>query len=160
MTLAEIDMIRSPYKDPIGMPIQSVFAEGTEGIVEVLPQYAEGLRDLAGFDRLWLIYHLHCASPGRMRVVPFRDNCERGILATRSLCRPNPIGLSCVCLLGIDGNTFRVGGVDMLDGTPLLDIKPYVQEFDSFPNAKAGWLDERRVDRTRADARFEPRRTR
>jgi len=138
------------------MPIQPVFAERTEGTVEVLPQYAEGLRDLAGFDRLWLVYHLHCAPPGKMRVVPFRDNREHGIFATRSPCRPNPIGLSCVRLLGIEGNTLRVGGVDMLDGTPLLDIKPYVPAFDSFPDAKAGWLDAQRVDRTHADERFKP----
>jgi tRNA-Thr(GGU) m(6)t(6)A37 methyltransferase TsaA len=153
---ADIGIIRSPFHEAAGTPIQPVFAEGTEGTVEVLPQYAEGLRDLAGFDRLWLIYHLHCASPGRMRVVPFRDNREHGVFATRSPCRPSAIGLSCVRLLGIEGNTLRVGGVDMLDGTPLLDIKPYAPAFDSFPGAKAGWLDAQRVDRTHADERFKP----
>jgi tRNA-Thr(GGU) m(6)t(6)A37 methyltransferase TsaA len=156
MQLAEIGIIRSPFHEAAGTPIQPVFAEETEGTVDVWPQYAEGLRDLAGFDRLWLVYQLHCAPPGKMRVVPFRDNREHGIFATRSPCRPNPIGLSCVRLLGIEGNTLRVGGVDMLDGTPLLDIKPYVPEFDSFPNAKAGWLDAHRMDRTHADARFTP----
>jgi len=158
--LRPMGIIHSPFKEPTGMPIQPVFAEGTEGTVEVLPQYAEGLRDLEGFDRLWLIYHLHYAPHGKMRVVPFRDNREHGIFATRSPCRPNPIGLSCLPLLRIGGNTLRVGGVDILDGTPLLDIKPYVPAFDSFPDAKAGWLDAQRVDRTHADERFKPGGTR
>ena len=155
--LARIGIIRSPFKEPTGMPIQPVFAEGAEGSVEVFPQYADGLRDLEGFDRLWLIYWLHQAPPGPLRVIPFRDKTKRGVFATRAPCRPNAIGISCVRLLGLEDHSLRVAGVDMLDGTPLLDIKPYVPEFDSFPNAKAGWLDARRVDRIHADERFEPR---
>lgn len=160
MTLTPIGSIHSPFTLAAGMPIQPVFAEGTDGTVDVLPQYAEGLQDLEGFDRLWLVYWFHKAPPGPLRVIPFRDTTERGVFATRAPCRPSPIGLSCVRLLGIEGNTLRVGGVDMLDGTPLLDIKPYVPDFDSFPNAKAGWLDERRVSRTHADERFKQKGTR
>lgn len=123
--------------------------------MELFADYAEGIRDLDGFDRIWLIYAFHHAPPlGKMRVVPFRDNREHGVFATRTPCRPSPIGLSCVRLLGIEGRTLRVSGVDMLEGTPLLDIKPYVPEFDSFPDAKAGWLDKSRVNRTYADSRF------
>lgn len=155
-----IGIIHTPYESSNGTPIQPVYAQDREGTVELFAPYADGIQDLDGFDRIWLVYHLHCAPAGPLRVIPFRDNREHGVFATRSPCRPNPIGLSCVRLLVIEGNTLRVAGVDMLDGTPLLDIKPYVPEFDSFPNAKAGWLNEQRVDRTRADARFEPRRAR
>ena len=155
MTLDEIGIIHSPYKEATGMPIQPVFAEGTEGAVEVLPQYADGLRDLEGFDRIWLIYWLHRASPGRLRVVPFRDTTERGVFATRAPSRPNPIGLSCVRLRSIAGNILTIADVDILDGTPLLDIKPYVPKFDAVPNSRAGWCDLSPPSaRTRADDRF------
>lgn len=154
-----IGLIHSPFKQQAGTPIQPVFADGAQGTVQIYPEYEEGLLDLNGFERIWLLYWLDRAPPARLRVIPYRDNVERGAFATRSPSRPNPIGLSCVRLLGIEGNTLRVAGVDMLDGTPLWDIKPYVPQFDSFPNAKAGWLDARRVDRTHADERFETRGT-
>jgi len=152
-----IGLIHSPYRQQSGTPIQPVFAEGIPGTVEVYPEYKDGLLDLAGFERIWLLYLLHCAPPPRLRVIPYRDKVERGIFATRSPCRPNAIGLSCVRLLGVTENVLTVAELDILDGSPLLDIKPYVPEFDSFPKAKAGWLDARRVDRTHADGRFETR---
>jgi tRNA-Thr(GGU) m(6)t(6)A37 methyltransferase TsaA len=154
--LTPIGTIRSPFKEPAGTPIQPVFAEGVEGIVEVLPQYAEGLRDLDGFERIWLFYWLDRASSPRLRVTPFRDHVERGLFATRAPCRPNPIGLSCVRLLGIEQNLLTVGGMDILDGTPVLDIKPYVPQFDAFPQSRAGWLEEGGSERTLADHRFRP----
>jgi len=155
ITLAAIGIIRSPFKEPTGMPIQPVFAEGTEGFVEVLPQYADGLRDLDGFERLWLLYSFHRAPPGPLRVVPFRDTTERGVFATRVPCRPNAIGLSCVRLLSVAGNILTICGVDILDGTPLFDIKPYVPKFDAFPNSRAGWCDQSPPStRTHADDRF------
>ena len=137
------------------MPIQPVFAEGIEGTVQVLPQYADGLRDLEGFERIWLIYLLHKAPPGQLRVVPFRDTTECGVFATRAPCRPNAIGLSCVRLLSVAGNVLTIGGVDVLDGTQLLDIKPYVPKFDAFSNSLAGWCDKATPSaRTHADDRF------
>jgi tRNA (adenine37-N6)-methyltransferase len=154
-----IGIIHTPHNTCEGTPIQPVYAQDQEGEVELFGDYAEGIQDLDGFDRIWLIYAFHHAPSGKIRVVPFRDNREHGVFATRSPSRPNPIGFSCVRLLGIEDRTLRVSGVDMLEGTPLLDIKPYVPEFDSFPDAKAGWLGKLRVNRTHADSRFEQEKT-
>lgn len=153
--LTTIGLIHSPFREPAGTPIQPPFAQAMEGTVEIFPEYAEGLTDLEGFERIWLLYWLDRAPPPRLRLVPFRDEVPRGLFATRAPCRPNPIGLSCVRLLGIQGCVLRVGGVDILDGTPLLDIKPYVPEFDAFCQSRAGWLEHGRDGRTRADHRFE-----
>ena len=156
-TLVGIGTIHSPYKNPQGTPIQSVFAEDIEGTVDVLPQYAVGLRDLEGFERIWLIYWLHKAPAGPLLVIPFRDTMERGVFATRAPCRPNSIGLSCVRLLSVVGNVLTIGGVDIIDGTPLIDIKPYVPKFDAFTNSRAGWCDRSPPSAlTHADSRFEP----
>ena len=152
--LTTIGVIRSPFQEPAGTPIQPSFAEGTEGIVEVFPEYADGLQDLDGFERIWLLYWFDRAPSPRLRVVPFRDEVQRGLFATRMPCRPNPIGLSCVQLLGIKHNVLTIGGVDILDGTPLLDIKPYVTEYDTFPQSRAGWLENCGNGRTVADDRF------
>jgi tRNA-Thr(GGU) m(6)t(6)A37 methyltransferase TsaA len=149
-------MVRSPFKEPAGTPIQPVYAGETEGIVEVFPEYADGLRDLDGFERIWLLYWLDRAPAPRLRVTPFRDHVERGLFATRAPCRPNPIGLSCVRLLRVSGNQLTVGGLDILDGTPVLDIKPYVPQFDAFPQSRAGWLERGGSELTRADRRFDP----
>jgi len=154
--LTTIGLVRSPFKEAAGMPIQPPFAEGTEGIVEVFPEYADGLHDLDGFDRIWLLYWFDRAPSPRLRVVPFRDEVQRGLFATRAPCRPNPIGLSCVRLLRIEHNLLTVGGLDILDGTPLLDIKPYVPGFDAFPQSRAGWLENQRAGRVLADDRFGP----
>ena len=154
--LMAIGLIHSPFKEPGGTPIQPSFAEGTEGIVEVFPEYAEGLHDLDGFERIWLLYWFDRASSLCLRVVPFRDEVQRGLFATRAPCRPNPIGLSCVRLLSIKHNVLTIGGVDILDGTPLLDIKPYVPEYDAFPQSRAGWLENCGNGRTLADSRFGP----
>jgi len=152
--LTIIGLIHSPFKKPAGTPIQAALAGETEGIVEVFPAYADGLHDLDGFDRIWLLYWLDRAPAPQLRVVPFRDEVQRGLFATRSPCRPNPIGLSCVRLVGIKGNLLTISGVDALDGTPLLDIKPYVPEFDAFPQSRAGWLQNGGNGRTLADDRF------
>ena len=149
-----IGVVRSPHRTAIGTPIQPVYAEECEGEVIVDEEFAPALADIEGFERIWLIYWLDRAEPFRPRVVPYRDTREHGLFATRSPCRPNAIGMSVVRLLSCEGRTLRVCGVDILDGTPLLDIKPYVPEFDAHPSSKAGWFDETSEDRRVADERF------
>jgi tRNA-Thr(GGU) m(6)t(6)A37 methyltransferase TsaA len=125
------------------------------GFVEVLDEYLPGLRDLDGFERIWLVYWFHrAAGSDNLIVTPYLDTTPRGVFSTRAPSRPNPIGLSCVKLLGIEYNIIRVQGVDVLDGTPVLDIKPYVPRFDCF-EGKAGWVDSATNDQTVADSRFE-----
>jgi tRNA-Thr(GGU) m(6)t(6)A37 methyltransferase TsaA len=141
VTLHPIGVIRTPHQQAVQTPIQPVFARGIEGRVEVLPQYVDGLRDLEGFSHVWLIYWLHKASAPRLMVTPFLDDTERGVFATRAPCRPNPIGLSLVRLQRCEGNVLHIEDVDMLDGTPLLDIKPYAPRFDCRENVRSGWLD-------------------
>ncbi len=154
ITLAPIGVVRSPHLSAKGTPIQPAYAEESDGSVVVDEEFEAALDDLEGFDRVWLIYWLDRAGPFKPRVVPYRDTREHGLFATRSPSRPNPIGLSVVRLLSREGNVLKVRGIDILDETPLLDIKPYVPEFDAHPSSTAGWLDERREDRKLADGRF------
>jgi tRNA-Thr(GGU) m(6)t(6)A37 methyltransferase TsaA len=155
-TFTPIGVIHTPFREAAGTPIQPVCAGGARGSVEVYSSYTDGLRDLDGFERIWLIYRFDRAGATRLRVVPFRDTAERGVFATRAPCRPNGIGMSCVRLLSVDGSVLTVDGVDMLDGTPLLDIKPYVPEFDAFPDSLAGWVGASASTQTHADNRFHP----
>ena len=141
MQLKPIGIIHSPFTEPAGTPIQPGAASGVEGQVEVFPEFAEGLQDLEGLERIWLIYWFHRTAPARLRVVPFLDDRERGIFATRTPCRPNPIGLSAVKLVGIQGNILQVRELDILEGTPLLDIKPYAPWFDHFPAKVPDWME-------------------
>lgn len=154
ITLNPVGVIRSPHLAPAGTPIQPAYAEQCDGEVVVNPEYEVALADLDGFERVWLIYWFDRAGPYKPQVVPYRDTREHGLFATRSPCRPNPIGMSVVRLLGRERNVLRVRGIDILDGTPVIDIKPYVPEFDAHPTSKAGWLDEQRADRKNADDRF------
>lgn len=156
MHFTPIGIIHTPFNDPQGMPIQPAGAAGVPGTVELYPEYAAGLQDLDGFSHLILLYHFHRSNDYDLRVVPFLDTQERGIFATRAPRRPNPIGLSVVRLIGIEGNRLQVEKVDMLDGTPLLDIKPYVPAFDTPADVRAGWLEEagRRATEMRSDGRF------
>ncbi|MDY0061775.1 MAG: tRNA (N6-threonylcarbamoyladenosine(37)-N6)-methyltransferase TrmO [Myxococcota bacterium] len=151
-----IGHIHTPFGEAAGGPIQPAYAQGAEGRVIVDEPFAAALADLEGFERIWLIFLMDRAAPFRPRVVPFRDTRERGLFATRAPCRPNPLGLSVVRLLAREGNTLRVADVDMLDGTPLLDIKPYVPAFDAHPTSRAGWLDAAGTARELADGRFVP----
>ena len=125
--------------------------------MEILPEYTAGLKDLEGFDRIWLFYWFDRAIPGQLLVKPFLDQERHGVFATRSPCRPNAIGLSCVRLLGVAGGRLNVSGLDILDQTPLLDIKPYVPAFDSFEVRRIGWLEGKGAKAVRADGRFEIR---
>lgn len=151
-----IGIVHSPFPDIKGMPIQPTGATKTQGTVEVFPQFAEGLRDLEGFSHIILLYHFHQAQESRLLVTPFLDSRPHGVFATRAPTRPNPIGLSIVRLLSIEQNTLHIENVDILDGTPLLDIKPYVPEFDQHPADRVGWLEQARgrVRDKRSDDRF------
>jgi len=153
-----IGVIRTPHARLEGMPIQPAGARGVRGTIEIRDDLVPGLKDLDGFSHLILIYHLHRATGANLRVVPFMDTEKRGVFATRAPRRPNPIGLSVVRLVGIEGNVLTIEDVDMLDGTPLLDIKPYVDEFDGHApsDLRTGWLERvrTRVKRERSDDRF------
>ncbi len=151
-----IGVIHTPFTDKKGMPIQPAGAAGVQGTVELLPEYAPGLQDLDGFSHIILLYRFHESRGYDLRVVPFLDTVKHGVFATRAPRRPNPIGLSVVRLIGIEGNRLTVENVDMLDGTPLLDIKPYVPAFDTQTDVRTGWLEEagRRAVDARSDGRF------
>jgi len=155
-----IGIIRTPFREAKDTPIQPAAAGGAEGTVEVSPEYAGGLEDLEGFSHVMLIYHFHKAEKSGLKVRPFMDSEERGVFATRAPSRPNRIGISVVRLLGVKGNVLSIGDADMLDGTPLLDIKPFVPEFDAPAADRIGWLEEQihRLNETKDDGRFERRR--
>ena len=135
-----IGLIRTPFKEKKGVPIQTHYSS-VEGWIEILPQYVEGLSDLDGFSHLILLYHFHKVKKVQLKVLPFLDKKKRGIFATRAPLRPNPIGISIVELISIDlnNNTIKIRGVDIIDSTPLLDIKPYIPLFDQ-RDAKTGWI--------------------
>jgi tRNA-Thr(GGU) m(6)t(6)A37 methyltransferase TsaA len=138
------------------MPIQAVAAAGVGGTVEVFPEYAAGLRSVEGFSHLTLLYHFHLASEPGLVVRPLLDTEPRGVFATRSPRRPNAIGLSTVRLVRVEGRVLHVEDVDVVDGTPLLDIKPYVPAFDYRDGARIGWFEGKvgRVHEVRTDDRF------
>lgn len=155
-----IGIIHTPFHQRKGMPIQAVGGEDHEGRVEVFPEYSGGLKDIEGFSRIILIYHFHHTNTFSLQVVPFLDTVPHGVFSTRAPNRPNPIGLSVVALIGRDGSSLDITGVDMLDGTPLLDIKPYLPDCDSFKRERTGWLSQRGslLKVARSDDRFSGRR--
>ena len=150
-----IGFVHSPHETASGTPIQPSRARGVEGTVEINEEYAGGLSDLDGFSHIILICHLHKASTFKLRVVPYLDTEPRGLFATRAPSRPNPIGLSVVRLLEVEGRRLRIEGVDLLDGTPVLDIKPYIRDFDEETDIRCGWIDDVKSRETAADGRFE-----
>jgi tRNA-Thr(GGU) m(6)t(6)A37 methyltransferase TsaA len=154
-TIAPIGVIHTPFKHAKGTPIQAVAGKNFRAVVELLPEFTSGLRDLSGFERIWLIYFLDRASAVQMVVRPYMDTAERGVFATRSPARPNHIGLSAVRLLSVEENRLQIADVDILDGTPLLDIRPYVPAFDSFEQSRTGWLTGKTAMEVVADERFE-----
>jgi len=151
-----IGIIHTPFTKPEGMPIQPAGATGVKGTVEIFPEYQEGLKDLDGFSHIILLYHFHRSQGFSLQVVPYMDTRKRGLFATRSPKRPNPLGLSIVRLEKIENNILYVQNTDILDGTPLLDIKPYVPEFDSHVEIRTGWLEKARktVKDRKSDKRF------
>jgi tRNA (adenine37-N6)-methyltransferase len=158
MTLRQIGIIHTPHREAAGSPVQSALAGGVTGTVEVFSEFVAGLQDLHGFERVWLLYWFDRAKSVELIVKPYLDTQERGLFATRAPARPNPLGMSSVRLVRIEGSVLHVEGVDMLDGTPLLDIKPYVPRFDVFEAKRVGWLGEAQGQAAVADNRFEQRR--
>ncbi len=156
IVFAPIGLIRSPFKTLEGMPIQPSGARDVCGEVHVLEELAEGLQDLEGFSHIHLYYHFHKNTGYNLLVKPFMDTVQRGLFSTRAPRRPNMIGTSIVRLESIEGNVLHVRGVDILDQTPLLDIKPYVAMFDAAPADRFGWLDENahKAETLRSDERF------
>jgi tRNA-Thr(GGU) m(6)t(6)A37 methyltransferase TsaA len=157
VTYRPIGVIRSRHTDADRTPIQPAFAEGCTGRAEVFPEFADGLSDLEGFSRIYLVYHFHLAGAARLRVKPFLDDVERGVFATRAPCRPNPIGLSIVELVRREGCVLHLDRVDILDGTPLLDIKPYTARFDRIDGTRDGWQDGLDKETVRTDGRRLPK---
>lgn len=151
-----IGVIHSPHKEISGMPIQPAGALGVAGTVEVFPDYLAGLADLDGFSYILLIYSFHHSNGYELSVTPFLDAEPRGVFATRAPRRPNPVGISVVRLMSVEGNLLQIENVDILDGTPLLDIKPSIPDFDHFESERLGWYarHQRRVEEMRADQRF------
>jgi tRNA (adenine37-N6)-methyltransferase len=153
-----IGVIHSPFKDLEGMPIQPIGAKDIKGQIQLNEAYAEGLEDLEGFSHIILLYHLHLSIGHLLKVKPFLDNVERGIFSTRAPKRPNPIGISVVRLDKIEGTTIHISNVDIIDGTPLLDIKPYVPHFDKDEDEeiRIGWFEDKHQEasKKRSDNRF------
>jgi tRNA-Thr(GGU) m(6)t(6)A37 methyltransferase TsaA len=141
VTLRPVGVIHSPHTKAEATPIQPIYARGVLGRAEIFPEYADGLQDLEGFSHVFLIYWFHQARSPQLIVKPFLDDATRGVFATRAPCRPNPIGFSLVQLIRREANVLHLDDVDILDGTPLLDIKPYVTRFDYRANVRCGWQD-------------------
>lgn len=151
-----IGVIHSPFRDQEEMPIQAAGAQGIPGWIEINDDYAGGLKNLAGFSHIILLYHFHLSNGYDLELTPFLDNATRGLFATRAPRRPNPIGLSVVKLVGMKGKIIKIENIDIVDGTPLLDIKPYVPAFDAISDATSGWVKGKaeRLRDIRADNRF------
>ena len=151
-----IGVIHSPFTELSGMPIQPTSESSTEGHLEVYPEFVDGLKDLDGFSHIYLLYHLHKAAPAKLHLKPFLDNEIRGLFSTRAPRRPNPIGLSLVKILRVEGHLVRIENIDILDGTPLLDIKPYIPEFEETKDIRVGWTGKAKgqVLKKKSDRRF------
>ncbi|HNS17830.1 MAG TPA: tRNA (N6-threonylcarbamoyladenosine(37)-N6)-methyltransferase TrmO [Bacteroidales bacterium] len=134
-----IGIIYTPYETLTGMPIQPSSAPGVIGTIELYPEFTAGIKDLDGFSHLILLYHFHMSRGYKLEVTPFLDDQLRGLFATRAPNRPNSIGLSVVELISIHNNILHIANVDILNGTPLLDIKPYIPAFELIKNLKTGW---------------------
>lgn len=156
ITYKPIGIIHSPFESVRGIPIQPAAAKGVLGTVELFSDYTGGLKDLEGFSHVILIYHFHLSEGYQLEVKPFLDNKKRGVFATRAPRRPNQIGLSVVKLNKIENNLLHIERIDVVNGTPLLDIKPYVPYFDKTEDIQIGWLSEskHKMSSAKADNRF------
>jgi tRNA (adenine37-N6)-methyltransferase len=157
ITFKPIGVVHSPFTEVAGVPIQPSAAQGVKGTVVVNPGLKPGLKDLDGFSHIMLIYHFHLSKGFALEVVPFLDDTPRGVFATRAPRRPNAIGISVVRLTEVKGNILCIEDVDIVDGTPLLDVKPFVPAFDHRETERVGWVTgkETAVSHTTADTRFD-----
>lgn len=151
-----IGIVRSPFKNAEGTPAQPAIDKGTDGSIEIYPQFAEGLKDLDLFSHAYIFFHLHKAVRKELLVTPFMDTVKRGVFATRSPGRPNSLGMSVVSIVRVEGNIVHISNHDLLDGSPVLDIKPYVSKFDIFTNTCDGWFADKlhKADNQTDDGRF------
>jgi len=156
MRYKPIGIIHSPFSEVDGMPIQSSGALRIKGTVEVFTEYCAGLKDIDGFSHIILVYHFHLSKGYALEVKPFLEEETHGIFAVRAPARPNPIGISVVRLVRVEDNILHIEDVDIVDGTPLLDIKPYVPDFDWRRVERIGWLADKsqRVNKHKSDNRF------
>ena len=152
-----IGVIHSQYDNANDMPIQPAAAQGIKGTVEIYTDYAAGLKDIEGFSHIILIYHFHLSSGYQLKVKPFLDDSMRGVFATRAPKRPNQIGLSVVKLVKLENNIIHIENVDIVNNTPLLDIKPFVPDFDAATDVKIGWLtkSKHKLSTMKSDSRFD-----
>ncbi|MGE4298557.1 MAG: tRNA (N6-threonylcarbamoyladenosine(37)-N6)-methyltransferase TrmO [Desulfovibrionaceae bacterium] len=161
MTIAftPIGYFDTPHKDVQGMPIQPSGARGIKGSIAILPEYWPAFADLDGFSHVIVLYHFHEVRGFDMTVTPFLDNAAHGLFATRTPKRPNPIGLSVMRLLAVRDGVLELENVDVLHGTPVLDVKPYVPDFDVWPADRIGWMAGKssNVASHRSDGRFDDR---
>ena len=151
-----IGIIHSPFKTIEGIPIQPAAAKEIQGEVKINKEYSMGLNSLEEFSHIILIYHFHLTNGYKLKVIPFMDDVEHGLFATRAPSRPNPIGISVVKLKSISDNVIKVENIDVIDGTPLLDIKPYVSRFDNVSEEQNGWLSKGKndIESMKSDKRF------
>jgi tRNA-Thr(GGU) m(6)t(6)A37 methyltransferase TsaA len=156
INIIPIGIIKTPFDDLKGMPIQPSGAADVTGTIVIDKEYEQGLSDLEGFSHIILLYHFHQSKGYKLIVKPFMDDHKRGLFSTRAPRRPNPIGLSIVQLVKRQGNTITVKGIDVLNGTPLIDIKPYVPKFDTKEVTAVGWLEtnQEKSEFIKSDDRF------
>lgn len=152
-----VGTIHTPYESKNDMPIQPSAAKGIKGTVILFPEYEKGLKDLDGFSHIILVYHFHLSNGYQLQVKPFLDENLRGVFATRAPRRPNNIGISAVKLVKVERNTLYIENVDIINGTPLLDIKPLIPDFDASAVVKIGWLEglKHKMSKQRSDDRFD-----
>ncbi|MCK5852369.1 tRNA (N6-threonylcarbamoyladenosine(37)-N6)-methyltransferase TrmO [bacterium] len=151
-----IGVINSPFDEPVDMPIQSASASGVTGTVEIYDEFVPGLKDIEGFSHIILLYAFHRSDGYKLQVKPFLEDVVHGVFSVRAPKRPNPIGFSIVKLINRERNILYIENLDILNGTPLLDIKPYVPGFDYFPEASSGWVGKHKekISNKKSDGRF------
>lgn len=142
MEFKPIGVVHSPYESLSEAPIQPRFSDA-EAKIEIFPKYADGLKDIEGFSHIWVIFHLHAVEGYELHVKPYLDDTPRGVFACRAPRRPNSIGISLVKLVEREDNILKIKGLDMIDGTPVIDIKPYVEVFDEAEDIRMGWLEDK-----------------